>query len=464
LHSISRSIDLFTMYPDKKRITLIAYGSLLFALQFIINIIYLSFAEIDFRNPEKQYELLGILLTVVLYPFLAWEYLFNKQWKFALLIALILTVLVFSDKFLMPFFYNDLHLFNKWFYYVKPFISVFSWCGLVYGFAKGGWKDGLGGFIIGVLFYCLLIKLQFGNITHFVFDKDGLIINLVFGITFISFTTTSLGFTYYYLLNYYTNRNKIVSSFTADYKKFTLQESLFYPSFILLYTVFISAIISLGNNKFMDSRFYFEGSKTVSVVYLILVVFVLFLILHSLSNLVIQKLYQLKISIGITYLFLFVPVVNIFLLIYLYRKEKSAKSNPNVSSTKNIERFENEDYKKLVIILNVIVYAVTLALSSSEYTKTGMAITIAFYAVNIAFLGGLYFYKYAGIGLFISLMFLTFFRFYFDIADAGLIIRSLVSGLMLIYLYTQSFHPISLEVVNSYPPLEEEETTPPEAE
>jgi hypothetical protein len=465
LFSIGRGVDLLLMYPDKKRIKLLAYGSLFFALQFIVDIVFHSFVSIDFGSVEKYYEVLGIVLTISIYPFFSWEYWYNKQWKYGLLVAFILLSGFFLDKYLRGFFLNKYDVLTQWFYYIKPLFSTFSWCGFLYGFTRGGWKDGIGGFIIGVLFYFLLGRRHYGNVIHFVLNKNYSIDYYVFSITFIVFTRTSLGFAYYYLLNYYTTRKKLINSFSEDYKKFTLQESLFYPSFILLYTVFISSIISLKTGDFIYERFYFEGSKIVSVLYTVIVIIVLFVLIHSLSNLVIQKLYQLKISIGITYLLLFVPVINIIVLIYLYRKEKSGKTNPAVvTSVKNTERFENEDYKKLVIILNIIGYVVTLALTNLEYTQTGLVITIAFYTVNLAFLGGLYFYRYAWIGMLISLLFLTFFRFYFNIADSGLIIQSLVSSLAVIYLYVQSFHPISLDAANPHSQTKEEETTASEVE
>lgn len=441
-------------YPDKKDIKFLVFVGSLLSLPSIFSVLFWRFFYTNSPNEgSDNIVLIGTIFgATLLYPFLSWEYLCNKQWKPAIVMALIITGITYfyyiQPEFLFEEGYYSIKEPNMWFFIITPLLSVYSLGGLVYGFIKGDSRNAFTGFIIGSIFSVTLSIFNIrGLIPSFNIRQDESIINVALAIVVAVVIYTCLGFVYYYFLNFYSSKQKLIDSFTSNYKKHTLKETQFFMPFVLLYSTLFFCVYSIfiGLHK-TAGRFIGNNLDWIFLVYIVLAILVLFLLLHSLSNLVIQKHYQLKIPIGLAYLFLFTPLINIFILIYLYRKGKSTKVNPHLLYVRNHEKFENEDYKKLIIVLNCLTYIVTLGLTIKDYSKTGLIITISFFVVNIAFLIGLYFYKYAWIGMIMSLLFLTFFRFYFKIADGSLIINSLVSGIMVLYLYVQSFHPISLDI------------------
>lgn len=377
---------------------------------------------------------------------MSWEFILKKEWKPIIIILLVLIAFTALNYFDLGFYKTDNFSYSgksptTWFFVYNILFSGLCWFGFIYGYLKGGIKNAFISYALGIVFSALIYMIRINNFFDTSFNE-----NLVLSLVYILFIYIPVGYTFYFLLNFYGNWFKGSAAYSPNVKKQPIGGNSFFVPFILIYTLnillfaayFTPRRVSVSGGFIMDVEWVF-------IVYLVLTIVGLFSILHVLSSLIIQKLYALKLSIGFSYLLSFVPVINIFTLLYIAQKSSKLNENPEQITPKNNEEFDNDGYKKFVIVINIIGYIVGLILISRDAPASVIKINSAFYVVNIIILFYFYSYRLAWIALIFSLIFLTFFRFYYKMADEILIISSLISGLTMVYLYTQSFHPISLD-------------------
>lgn len=439
------------MYPNTRKVWLFLIPGILMAIPEIIWHVHFVFKfASDNRSVKANYtqieSILGYLTHLFFFLFLSWEFVLKKEWKSIIIILPVFIFFTVINYFDLGFYKTDIFSYSgksptTWFFVYNILFSGLCWFGFIYGYLKGGIKNAFISYTLGVVFSALIYMIRINNFFDTSFNE-----NLFLSLVYILFIYIPVGYTFYFLLNFYGNWFQGSAAYSSKVKKQPIGGNSFFVPFVIIYTLYILLFaayftprrVSVSGGFIMDVEWVF-------IVYFVLTIVGLFAILHVLSTLIIQKLNVLKLSIGFTYLLSFVPVVNIFTLLYIAIKASKSNENTEQITTRNNEEFDNDGYKRFVITINIIGYIVGLILISRDAPASVIKINSAFYFVNIVILIFFYSYRLAWIALIFSLIFLTFFRFYYKMADEMLIISSLISGLTMVYLYAQSFHPISLD-------------------
>jgi len=433
------------MYLDYRKIKLFVIPG--FVMVAMLLVAHLVIGEME--NTKAKEKLFQVLVWLFYYLFFVWQFAYEKKWRHLLFTALLMVAanaIYFFDNNLYHEDYGRKEP-TKWYYVYSLFFSWTSVFGLYYGVAKGkSVSSGIRGYIVGVSMHAII---EICRRMFFGFDYyehwTGYVIYCMF--------LFGHGFAYYYLLNIYSEKRKYQISFSDVAKKYPVRRTGFALQFIVLYTLLFFMIYALVYVSKPRSSFFYTAEeiklKWFEWLFYIFYIVGLFTVLHALSNILIQKLYAIKRPIGFTYFFAFVPVINIFILVYLLRNKNHRSHLEAVYNGSAYARYLEEDagktYKTFMIIIVLLFYMVSAYSESRTGTRLQNTIVIGFLLVNAGFLIAFYHFKMAWVGLLVSLFWLTFFKFYLKMDTQLEIVVAMVSALMQIYLFAQSFHPISLD-------------------
>ena len=388
------------------------------------------------------------LIIVVMYFYTSWEFWLNQNYKIALVLLLPHAALNgFQMLYKDEFYTND-------YYSVMPTTlgHIFSlvsslWFTITYLTIKGGKKNIVYAVLVGLVYYAFDSMITSSALFSYYTYNGSLSIRSV--LPFIGHFI--LGFTYYYILNAYSTWQKFKTSISVRFKQRPISRLGFILPFIILYS-----ILAVGGLSFFTpvSKHFIRlpnYNPYYTLVLLLGYAALLILLLHTLSNLVFQKFNSIKQAVGIPYIALFIPVVNIFALLWLNRKTREYNKGLAIAPSIKSEKLAREDYKRAMLIFHGIGMIISILINvNGRMADEDLLFLVISNTITFSLLIGLY-YKKAFWIAFVILITLSF-AINLLAAPQHLALASFFAGLCMVYLYTQSFHyPLQPPAVTAAP-------------